>query len=139
MRNNKTQWPDGKPPQYVVDYVDWLVLPESMREPKTKTAMADQLGVNIKTLNTWEHDDRVRWLIRDRADALNMSPERIQGVMNALYQRALSETQAAKLYLDHVDKIMPREAQAEKGFEDMSDEELAELAREVLNGDSLHA
>lgn len=140
MRNNKTQWEGGKPPERVVEYVEWLVTPEAMRIPGTKTAYAEKIGVNVKTLREWEHDDRVRWLIQDRADALNMSPERVQEVMNALYKRALVETQAAKLYLDHVDKIMPRKAPEESGgFEDMSDEELAELAKEVLHGNSLHA
>lgn len=134
-------WPGGKPPDYVVAYVEWLVLPEDFRQPRTKADYAREHGYNRKTLWEWENDDRVRWMIRDRADSLNMSPERIQEAMNALYKKAIGgDTQALKLYLDHVDKIMPREKAAEKGFEDMSDEELAELAKEVLSdGNALHA
>lgn len=138
MRNNSTQWPGGKPPDHVLEYVDWLIVPESMRQPKSKQAWADEHGVHVRTLNDWEHDDRVKWQIRERADALNMGPERVQAVMNALWNRALVETQAAKLYLDHVDKIMPRDGEAKNGFEEMSDEDLAELAKEVLSGSELH-
>ena len=133
-------WEGGKPPDYVIEYVEWLVTPEAMRQPATKAAWAETHGFNRRTLTEWEHDDRVKWAIRDRADSLNMSPERIQGVMNALYNRALNETQAAKLYLEHVDKLMPRDEKPQAGFEDMTDEQLAELAREVLgsNGHALH-
>lgn len=138
MRGSANAWPGGKPPEHVIAYVDWLVTPEAMREPKTKTAWAAEHGFNAKTLNMWEHDDRVRWAIRDRADALNMSPERIQEVMNALYRKAASgDVQAAKLYMEHVDKIMPRETPGGGGFEDMSDEELNELAKEILSGNEL--
>lgn len=141
MNNVKAQWPGGKPPEYVVEYVDWLCLPESMRQPATKAGWAEEHGLNRKTLNDWEHDDRVKWLIRDRADTLNMGPERVQAVMNALYNKAQNgDVQAMKLYLDHVDKIMPREPAGGGGYEDMTDEQLAELAREVLgNGDTVHA
>lgn len=141
MQNRNAQWPGGKPPEHVIEYVEWLVIPESMRQPATKQAWADEHGVNRRTLNEWERDDRVKWAIRDRADALNMSPERVQEVMNALYRKAASgDVQAAKLYMDHVDKIMPREpAGGGGGYEDMTDQELAELAREVLDGNNVHA
>jgi len=134
-------WEGGKPPDYVLEYVEWLVTPEQLRQPRTKAAWAEEHGFNRKTLTDWEHDDRVRWAIRDRADSLNMSPERVQEVMNALFNKAKAgDVQASKLYLDHVDKIMPREGTAGKGgYEDMSDEQLAELAKEILSEHSLHA
>lgn len=132
-------WPGGKPPDYVVEYIEWLVTPEAMRKPATKTAWAAEHGFSPRTLTDWDHDDRVKWQIRERADALNMSPERVQAVMNALYRKAeTGDVQAAKLYMDHVDKIMPREHEAQKGFESMSDEELAALAKEVLGEHALH-
>lgn len=133
-------WPKGKVPPHVLEYVDWLVLPESMRQPATKSAWAEEHGFHRRTLTEWEHDDRVRWAIRDKADTMNMSPERIQAVMNALYNKAAQgDVQSMKLYLEHVDKIMPRDepGSKSKGYEDMSDEELAELAREVLHGDNV--
>jgi hypothetical protein len=129
------RWEGGKVPPLVLDYVEWLVMPEQMRDPKTKVAWAEQAGVNRRTLNEWENDDRVKWAIRDRADALNMSPDRVQAVMNALWKKAEGgDVQAAKLYLEHVDKIMPREPKGAGGYEDMTDEQLEELAREVLDG-----
>ena len=141
MKNHAGQWPGGKPPEQVIEYVEWLVMPEAMREPKTKTAWADEHGVNRRTLNEWENDDRVKWAIRDRADALNMSPDRVQAVMNALWKKAEGgDVQAAKLYLEHVDKIMPRDTPGSGGgFENMTDEQLTELAKEVLgnHGDEL--
>jgi hypothetical protein len=132
------QWVGGKPPAHVIEYVEWLVTPEALRVPSTKNGWAEEHGFNRKTLNEWERDDRVRWAIRDRADQLNMSPERIQGVMNAMWRKAeQGDVQAAKLYMDHVDKLMPREPSKAQGFEDMTDEQLAELAKEVLDGNPL--
>lgn len=40
-------------------FIEWLSLPLSLREPKTKTEMAKQLGVDRRTLYDWEHDVRV--------------------------------------------------------------------------------
>lgn len=139
MRNNPNagQWENGVPPQRVHDYVAWLVSPEGTRTPTTKTAYAAEHSISPSTLKDWERDDRVKKLIRDSADKLNMSGERIQQVMNAMWNKAQGgDVQAAKLYMDHVDKIMPRDGGGMGGgYEDMSDEELHELARELVGTD----
>lgn len=133
MRNKlKQQWPGGKPPQEVHDYVDWLLMPESQRVPATKKAYADAIGRTTTTLLVWEKDDRVKWIIQDKADKLNMSPERVQSVMNALFKKAESgDTAAAKLYLEHVDKIMPRKERHAGDLAELTDEELAEMAADL--------
>jgi nitrogen regulatory protein PII len=122
------QWPGGKPPEIVHDYVDWLCTPEADRDPRTKTAWAKEHTVDYSTVKRWDTDDRVKQLITLRANSLNMGPERVQQVMNAIYNKAKGgDMTAAKLYMDHVDKITPRKT----GKEDLSDltaEELAELA-----------
>ena len=125
MRNNTTQWPNGKPPEIVHEFVDWLLLPEASRQPRTRAAWADEHGYDRSTVYGWEKDDRVRWLIRDKADELNMGPERVQQVMNALYARAAGgDVQAAKLYMEHVDKILPRDRRQVTSASELTDEQL---------------
>ena len=135
MANNPAigQWPGGKPPQEVHDFVEWLCLPLDMRDPPSKRAYAEKIGRTIDTLRSWEKDDRVRPLIQAKADALNMSPERVQAVLNALYNRAATgDTTAAKLYLEHCERILPRKPPEPVGLETLSDEELQAQLRAHL-------
>lgn len=122
-------WPKGKPPPIVHEYVNWLCTPLDDRESKTKTAWAAEHGVGYSTVKEWDRDDRVKWLIQASADKLNMGPERVQQVMNALFRKASNgDTAAAKLYMEHVDKLKPP-VDTNVDLSDLSDEEVAELAR----------
>lgn len=38
-------------------YLDWLATPKSLREPKTRTELADKLGINRRTLGNWSKLD----------------------------------------------------------------------------------
>jgi len=50
-------------------YVEWLLLPPSNREPKTKTALAEQLGVTYNTLNNYDREPYVQRELTERARA----------------------------------------------------------------------
>lgn len=124
------QWPkDGSLPAVVEEYVEWLVSME--RQPSTKRAWAAEHGVSVSSLTNWDRDDRVRRAVDARCSELNMSPERIQSVIDAVFRSAQQgDMKAAQLYLQHVDRLAPKRTIIEdRRVSSLSDEELrAELA-----------
>lgn len=124
------EWPkDGSLPARVQEYVDWLVSLD--RVPSTKKAWAAEHGVSVSSLGNWDRDERVRRAIDERCAELNMSPERIQSVINAVFMAAQrGDMKAAQLYLQHVDRLAPKRTVIEdRRVSSLSDEELrAELA-----------
>ena len=70
-----------------------------------------------------------------RAAELNISPERTQGVVDALHAQAVSgNTQAASLYLQFIDKFTPTRKVVidEAAVEGMSDHDLASALEEEV-------
>lgn len=116
--------PDGSLPARVQEYVEWLVSPE--RQPTSKVAWAKEHGTTQQTVHSWEKDDRVIKAIDKQASALNMSPERIQRVMNSVFRAAEGgDMNAAKLYLQHVDRLAPKRIKIEDDRVDtLTDEQL---------------
>lgn len=108
-------------------FVDWLVTPEWERDPKTQKEWALLNGVAQETPSHWKREERVRRAIEKRADDVNLSPERIQDIINAVYRAAQAgDMKAAQLYLQHADKLKPKRIVIEDSrLADMSDEELA--------------
>ena len=49
-------------------YLEWLLTPEDSRKPETKKAWAEEHGVHINTLGTWEKKKQFieRWKLRNR-------------------------------------------------------------------------
>ena len=85
------QWPkDGSIPEYVQRYVDWLVMPrwERPKELSSEKAWAVANGFSTGSLSSWKKDARVKAAIQRRCDELNLSPDRIQDVMNAIFRAA---------------------------------------------------
>lgn len=129
---------DGKwqMPERQAEYLQWLCTPPADREPNTKAAMAERLDVHVATLRRWEKDSmfRAEW---DRALAeLNIKPDRVQEVIDALFKQATSgDVNAQKLYLTMVEKISPPKIVLhDKGVEDLSDDELAdELEKRAID------
>lgn len=113
-------------------FLQWLLTMPEDREPRTLKAYAEQNKVHVQTLYTWKKDPsfRERW---DKALAeLNISPDRTQDVINALFKNAKAgDTKAAELYLRMVDKISPPKIVfEEKGVQQMTDDELAQALAE---------
>ena len=89
--------------------VEWLLTPREVREPKTKTALAEQLGVTTQTLRNYEKDlFVVKELQRRRRDVFKV--EHVGDIVATLVVRATdpdagaSGNQAAKILLDWGDK-----------------------------------
>tara|TARA_R100000664_G_C2706218_1_gene104707 strand:- start:157 stop:603 length:447 start_codon:yes stop_codon:yes gene_type:complete len=116
-------------PDHWTRLLDWLLLgPE--RDPITQREWALENGI---------HEDSVRRIKRDsrfikewdrRAAELNINPERVQSVIDALWQRAADgDVKAASLYLQYIDKFTPKRKVAvaeDKDVSGMSDSELAD-------------
>ena len=92
------------------------------------------------------HEDSLRRIKRDarfikewdrRAAELNINPERVQSVIDSLWQRASDgDVKAANLYLQYIEKFTPRRrvlVEDERDIAAFSDEELASaLEAEVI-------
>lgn len=92
------------------EFLDWLLTPEPEKPEgqKTQAQWAATHGVNAGTVGTWKKDRRFRMMWEDRAAEKNISVDRIQGVIDTLHGAALAgDVQAAKLYLQHVEKMRP--------------------------------
>lgn len=115
------------------DFLDWLLSLESEREHRTMKAWADAHGVNPSTLGAWKKDRRFRAEWERRADAKNISVDRIQNVMNTIYEAAANgDVQAAKLYLQEIQKVRPpKMVEEDEDLAAMSDDDLDALIREL--------
>lgn len=71
-------------------FVDWLLTPVDMREPKTKQAFADQWGVSRQTLHNDMRDPTLQRQLGDRARAV-AKMDRLPAVMDSLYRIATGE------------------------------------------------
>lgn len=132
MHSTSAWFEKGKPTALTEDLVSWLVTPPDMRAPSTQKAWAEAHGVPWETMRSYIRDERVKRLVSRASDKLNMSPERVQEVMDALFNRAKGgDTQAAKLYMEQVERIRKLQDDEPQGYESMDDAELEALAREL--------
>lgn len=95
-----------------VRLMEWLTTPPSERQPDSKTKLAAELGVTIRSLRDWmsKPDFREDW-DREAKDIVG-TPERAQQVLDTLFKAATdplnrNHVQAAKLYLDATNAITP--------------------------------
>ena len=114
--------------------VDWLLLPEAERSPRTRTAFAEAWGVSLETIRQDVMDPRVQGELLRRGRQLQRA-DRTMDVVNALYHRATDEdiapaaaNSAAKIWLDWVDKSDTSTVDTA----DLTDEELVESIGRLL-------
>ena len=116
--------------------LDWLLQgPE--RAPSTQRDWAAENDLHEDSIRRIKRDPR---FIREwdrRAAELNINPERVQSVVDALWQRASAgDTKAASLYLQYVEKFTPKRRVVvdDREATGLSDVELAdELEAQVLH------
>lgn len=116
-------------------YLEWMLTPTQLREPSTKKAFADAIGVHDSTLWRYEQD---RWFqkeyMRRYRGALKVAD--VGDIVKAQVEIAKDtsnrqSTQAARLVLDWVEKNEDRQGQT-IDLSEMSQEELLELVDEYL-------
>lgn len=113
-------------------FVDWLVDPE--REG-SQADFARQLGLHPSTLSVWKKDRAFRRVWDEKLAELNVDPDRIQKVIDALYKEALrGDVKAMQLYLQYVDRFTPKTATVveDRRAQEMSDEDIAQSLRSHL-------
>ncbi len=123
------KWPkDGSVPDYVEHWIDWLLTPKDQRPAGQETLEAYCASHNLSTDTTrsWRGRNRVRQAINRRADELNLSTERIQRVVDAMFRAAeQGDVKAATLVLQYTDKLQPKRVIiVDQTLSGMSDDEL---------------
>lgn len=120
-----------------VEFIEWLVDPA---HEGTQKEWAEAHGFDQQTPSRWKKDSSFRAAWEKRLHELNIRPDRIQDVIDEIYGIILhgnhsDKIKAATLYLQYVNRLSPAKAQPveqETPLEDMSDEELAALANNVV-------
>jgi hypothetical protein len=110
------------------DFLDWLLKgPE--RQPRTQRDWATENKIHEDSLRRIKRDHRFIKEWDRRAAELNINPERVQSVIDSLWQRASDgDVKAASLYLQYIEKFTPKRkvvVDDERDIAGFSDEELA--------------
>ena len=110
------------------DFLDWL-LKGPDRDPRTQREWATENGIHEDSLRRIKRDPRFVKEWDRRAAELNINPERVQSVIDSLWQRASDgDVKAANLYLQYIEKFIPKRkvvVDDERDIAGFSDEELA--------------
>ena len=127
----------AKMPRHWELLLEWLLLgPE--RQPKYQQDFAAEHDMHADSLRRIKRDPRFIKEWDRRASELNINPERVQSVIDALWAAAAGgDVKAASLYLQYIDKFTPRKKMILDDDRDVagySNEELAEaLEAEVIS------
>jgi hypothetical protein len=110
------------------EFLDWLIDPDQTRLPKTQKEYASEHHCSIRTLSEWKKRSDFREAWDRRLSDINISPDRIQAVVNSMWAQACrGNVKAAELYLKYIDRFRDvREVITTTSVEDLSDEELDE-------------
>lgn len=95
----KKQW---VVPAKQAEYIEWLLTPDWIREPRLVREMQEKLGVHNQTMYKWRKDKRFQDALRKRADELNADVATTQEVLNAVQSAAKNgDIKAAQLWLQY--------------------------------------
>jgi hypothetical protein len=111
-------------------YLQWLMVPASMRQPASKNAFATENGLDSSTLRRWEKKPVFKAEWEKRVAELQGSPERTQRLLDSLYEAGLNgDNKAAQLYLQATNRLAPTQIKVEhtKLISELSDAELDAL------------
>lgn len=123
----------------VAAYLEWMLTPEPLREPSTKRAFADALGVHESTLWRYEQDRSFQKEFMSRRRGL-LKVMDVDKILRAQIQIAADpdnrgSTQAARLLLDWMEKDDGSQGHT-VDLTELSEEELMELVHEVISDKS---
>jgi hypothetical protein len=119
--------------------LDYLLDPRSTTEKGTQRELAERLGCHYTNFTKWKKDPEFREEWDRRLAEHNVSPDRVQRVLDALYAVATEgglrdRVGAARLYLEVVGKYTPKQEQLETkriSVSALSDAELDALIQET--------
>jgi hypothetical protein len=112
-------------------YLEWLTDPEVQASKETVTAFSRRTGIPVRSMQNWKRQHKFVRAWEHRCAAMNVNPERIQNLMDVLYdQGRKGSVKAIELYMKLNDRMTPErhviEASTRPAAVDMSDDELAE-------------
>lgn len=118
----------------MADYLEWLITPPEVREPKTKTEFADKMGVSLNTLRNYSMEPSFQKELHKRQNELGRVEQR-PDVMASLFRQATDinnprSVTAAKVWLDHIERNL--EAVTAEDVSEMQDEDLVAVATAIL-------
>lgn len=108
-------------------FIDWLVEPAQTRKPKTQVEFAETIHASPSTLTKWKKDQKFREAWDATLYELNISPDRIQDVIDSMWAQACrGNVKAAELYLKYTDRFRDVRTieHVQSSVEELSDEEL---------------
>lgn len=123
------------------EFIEYLVDPRTPAEKGTQRDWAEAHGLDQQTPSRWKKDMAFREAWDARLHQLNIDPDRIQRVIDSVYDAAVNaptvadRIRGATLYLQFVNRLSPQKAQptnTERPIEELSDEELQALADNVV-------
>lgn len=119
----------------MAQYLEWLLTPEGEREPRTKSALADLMGITYQTLAGYSRDPMFqRKLTSERARLRKV--EHAEDVLRRLYDTAMGDSPqanaAAKLWLQYT-LDFDDDSSTDVDMSDLSNDEVMDLAVRVLN------
>lgn len=117
--------------------MNWLTTPPAEREPDSQNKIAIELGVTPRTIRDWKANPSFRALWEKQAKDIIGDPERVQMVLEKMYQHCLDDASAKQakawdLYLKATDSIKPPAIDlAAKKAAELTDAELEALIAEA--------
>ncbi len=90
------------------EFIDWLSVPPSRRNPKTRVAMAQRLEVTEQTLRNWAKDPRIMSAVRAKISH-EVTVNDLSDIVDTLKEQAFDpanprSVQAAKLLFELIDR-----------------------------------
>ena len=85
-------------------FAQWKASPD--RQPSTELLFAESIGVTEQTLNNWKKEDIFKDYLEELVDEVIKEP--YLTIIKNLAERAKNGDKAAKIYLDHINKVENR-------------------------------
>lgn len=113
-------------------FLEWMVDPSPKSVKGSQAQWCRDHGLDESNPRIWKRQPKFQEALRARLDELNVSPDRIQEVVDAMFKQATEgNTKAAELYLRFVERLQPPRVVVEKSASDLSDEELVAALESV--------
>lgn len=122
--------------EHQLDFIEWLCTPKAIREPKNQVQYGQQNHIHHKTLAKWKTDLDFKRAWDHRLTELQVDPENLEAVMDALLSKALKEdTKAISMWMDVYRQFRPApepEVEEVTVLSELSDDELDALVADSV-------
>lgn len=121
-------------PERQSEFLDWLLTPKEERQPPSQAKWAQARMIREDTVRKWKQDPRFKDEWRRRADETVVSTERLQAILDTLWQKGKDgDVQAATKYLEYAARLLPpKEVADDESVKHLTDEQLVEQYKAEL-------